>query len=86
LLSGIHPYYCHAGGTACNAPNWLSDEAAEAIATLAAIHCLYEQSSLPAGRELADDVLDYAADELHRSGLLDILITRAAKVYWPRPT
>jgi hypothetical protein len=86
LLSGIHPYYCHAGGTACNAPNWLSDEAAEAIATLAAIRCLYEQSSLPAVRELADDVLDYGADELHRSGLLDILITRAAKLYWPRPT
>jgi hypothetical protein len=67
-------------------PDWPTDEADEAVATLAALRWLYGQDGDPVGSALADDALDRAADELHRSGLLDDLITRAANLYWPRRT
>jgi hypothetical protein len=38
------------------------------------------------GSELADKALDDAALLLWKSGPMDDLITRAAKLYWPRPT
>jgi hypothetical protein len=47
---------------------------------------LYEQDGDPVGSELADEALDDAALLLWKSGLMDDLITRAAKLYWPRPT
>jgi hypothetical protein len=67
-------------------PNYPKDEAAEAVETLASLRWLYEQDGDPVGSELADEALDDAALALWKSGLLDILITRAANLYWPRPT
>jgi hypothetical protein len=67
-------------------PDYPADEAEEAVETLASLHWLYEQDSDPVGSALADVALDNAAGELHRSGLLDVLITRAAQRYWPRRT
>jgi hypothetical protein len=67
-------------------PDYPKDEATEAIETLASLRWLYEQDGDPAGSALADDALDHVATELHRSGLLDVLVTRAAKRYWPRRT
>ena len=67
-------------------PDYPADEAEEAVETLASLHWLYEQDSDPVGSALADVALDNAAGELHRSGLLDVLITRAAQRYWPPRT
>jgi hypothetical protein len=65
-------------------PDYPKDEAVEAIETLASLRWLFEQNGDPVGSALADDALDHVATALHRSGLLDVLITRAAKRYWPR--
>jgi hypothetical protein len=65
-------------------PDYPQDEAIEAIETLASLRWLFEQDGDPVGSALADDALDHVATELHRSGLLDILVTRAANRYWPR--
>jgi hypothetical protein len=67
-------------------PNYPTDEANEGVETLCSLRWLFEQEGDPVGSALADDALDHAATELHRSGLLDALITRAAKRYWPRRT
>jgi hypothetical protein len=67
-------------------PNYPRDEAAEAIETLSSLRWLYEQDGDPVGSELADVALDDAALALWRSGLLDELVTRASKLYWPRRT
>jgi hypothetical protein len=58
-------------------PNYPKHEAAEAIETLASLRWLYEQDGDPIGSALVDDALDHVATELHRSGLLDVLVTRA---------
>jgi hypothetical protein len=63
-------------------PNYPKDEATEAIELLASLQWLYKDGD-PVGSALADDALDHAAYELYRSGLLDVLVTRAAKHYWP---
>jgi hypothetical protein len=67
-------------------PGFPPEDAKEAIEILTTLRWLFEQDGDPVGSALADDALDTAADELHRSGLLDILISRAASLYWPRPT
>jgi hypothetical protein len=63
-------------------PGFPPDDAKEAVELLATLKWLHE-ADVPVGSELADTALDNAAYELHRSGLLDILITRAAYLYWP---
>jgi hypothetical protein len=54
---------------------------AEAIAAVDKLLELRElcQYGDPVGRELADDALEIAARKMAREGLLDLLITRAAK-------
>ncbi len=64
-------------------PDYPEAEAKEAVEMLLSLRWLHEEGD-PVGSELADDALDVAAEELHRSGLLDDLITRASKLYWPR--
>jgi hypothetical protein len=59
------------------------DEATEAVDLLASLRWLYEDGD-PVGSALADDALDHAVDLLLKYDLLDTLVTRAAKRYWPR--
>jgi hypothetical protein len=64
-------------------PDYPTDEATEAVDLLASLQWLYIDGD-PVGSELADDALDHAADLLLKYDLLDVLVTRAAKLYWPR--
>jgi hypothetical protein len=63
-------------------PDYPTDEAIEAVDLLASLQWLYKDGD-PVGSALADDALDHAADLLLQYGLLDVLVTRAAKRYWP---
>lgn len=58
------------------------DDAKEAVDILSMLKWLCE-SGVMVGSALADDALDDAAHTLWKSGLLDDLITRAAKLYRP---
>jgi hypothetical protein len=59
------------------------DDVKEAVEILTTMKDLFDAEIL-VYRELADDALTDAAHMLWRSGPLDDLITRAAKLYWPR--
>jgi hypothetical protein len=41
------------------------------------------EADVMVGSELADDALTDAAHALRKCGLLDELVTRASKLYWP---
>jgi hypothetical protein len=58
------------------------EDAKEAVEILSMLRWLYE-AEVPVGSELADDALDDVAHALWKSGLLDILITRAANLFRP---
>jgi hypothetical protein len=63
-------------------PRYPPEDAKEAVEILTTLRWLYEPDVI-VGSELADNALDDAAHALWKSGLLDDLITRAAKLYWP---
>jgi hypothetical protein len=58
------------------------EDAKEAVEILSRLRWLSE-AEVPVGSELADDALDDVAHALWKSGLLDILITRAANLFRP---
>jgi hypothetical protein len=66
-------------------PGFPPEDAKEAVDILTMLRWLQEYGD-PVGSELADKALDDAALLLWKSGLMDILISRAAKLHWPRPT
>lgn len=58
------------------------EDAKEAVEILSMLRWPSE-AEVPGGSELADDALDDVAHALWKSGLLDILITRAANLSRP---
>jgi hypothetical protein len=51
----------------------------------ASLRWLYEQDGDPVGSALADDALDHVATELHRSGLLDVLVNASGQALLAAP-
>jgi hypothetical protein len=63
-------------------PGFPPDDAKEAVEILTMLKWLRE-ADVMVGSELADDALTDAAHALWKCGLLDELVTRASKLYWP---
>jgi hypothetical protein len=63
-------------------PGYPPEDAKEAVEILSMLKWLRD-ADVMVGSELADDALDNAAHALWKSGLLDDLVTRASKFYWP---
>ena len=64
-------------------PGYPPEDAKEAVDILTTLKWLAD-ADVMVGSELADKALDDATLLLWKSGLMDDLITRAAKLHWPR--
>lgn len=63
-------------------PGYPPEDAKEAVEILTMLKWLCD-ADVMVGSELADTALDNAAIALWRAGLLDDLVTRASRFYWP---